>query len=100
MPDVIYSVPQIAKNLEPIFSRYPVKKALLFGSYAKGEATEKSDVDICVDSDLRGFDFMVLVDDVHVALNKSVDIFPLRSVRPNSKVYGEINATGVTIYEK
>ncbi|MBS7305730.1 MAG: nucleotidyltransferase domain-containing protein [Lachnospiraceae bacterium] len=35
-------------TLRPIFDEYHVHRAVLFGSYAKGCATEKSDVDIPV----------------------------------------------------
>jgi predicted nucleotidyltransferase len=100
MSSVIYRIDEIRRRLEPVFRENDVRSAILFGSYAKGEATEKSDVDICVDSDLKGLDFMLLVDDVHVTLNKQIDMFPLRCVNPQSKVYSEINDTGVVIYEK
>ena len=43
--------------LRPIFDEYHVRRAVLFGSYAKGCATEKSDVDILVDSGLIGCPF-------------------------------------------
>jgi predicted nucleotidyltransferase len=100
MSNVVYKIDEIKQRLEPVFRETDVRNAILFGSYAKGEATEKSDVDICVDSDLKGLDFMVLVDDVHVTLDKTIDMFPLRCVNPQSKVYGEIHDTGVIIYEK
>ena len=35
----------------------------LFGSYAKGYATEKSDVDLCIDTDLKGLNFVGLAGD-------------------------------------
>jgi predicted nucleotidyltransferase len=44
----IEAVKQAAKNLANDARReLPVEKAVLFGSYAKGEATERSDVDVC-----------------------------------------------------
>jgi predicted nucleotidyltransferase len=100
MSGVIYEIDEIKQRLESVFRENDVRSAILFGSYAKGEATEKSDVDICVDSDLKGLDFMVLVDDVYITLNKAVDVFPLRCVRPQSKTYNEIKGMGVVIYEK
>ena len=43
---------ETAKNIVPIICRYfetqPVEKAWLFGSFARGEETPKSDVDILV----------------------------------------------------
>ena len=39
----------IKKTLEPVFRENGVKSAILFGSFVKGTATEKSDFDIRVD---------------------------------------------------
>ena len=36
-------------NREKIFSRFSINKLALFGSYARDEATENSDIDILVD---------------------------------------------------
>ena len=36
MTDTIYTPEQIQQILFPVFLQYPVKKAILFGSYAKG----------------------------------------------------------------
>ncbi|MFR6587319.1 MAG: nucleotidyltransferase family protein [Ruminococcus sp.] len=46
MTDTIYTPEQIQQILFPVFLQYPVKKAILFGSYAKGTAETKSDIDI------------------------------------------------------
>ena len=59
-----YSVSQIKKILSPIFEAHHVRRAVLFGSYAKGTARERSDIDILVDSGLRGLAFYGLLEDV------------------------------------
>ena len=46
----IYTVPELQSVLSPIFRANGVRKATLFGSYAKGVATARSDVDLLVDS--------------------------------------------------
>ena len=48
MTSNIISVETIKKKAVPILRKYPVDKAILFGSYAKGEATNISDIDIKV----------------------------------------------------
>lgn len=48
--DKIYSIEEIKQMLYPIFLSNAVYQAIVFGSYAKGIATNKSDVDIVVDS--------------------------------------------------
>lgn len=96
--DLLYSVDDIKRRLASVFPSSNVRKAILFGSYAKGSATPQSDVDIVVDSDLKGFDFFGLIEDIYQALEKNVDIIPLASVEKNSRIDSEIQRTGVTIY--
>ncbi len=63
MPDV-FTVPQLQDILSPVFDRYGIRRAVLFGSYGKGTATERSDVDLLVDSGLRGLRFVGLLEDI------------------------------------
>ncbi len=60
MADKVYTVSEIKKILHPVFAKHGVKSAIFFGSYAKGKATPESDIDLLVDSDLRGLKFMTL----------------------------------------
>lgn len=96
---MIYTVDDIRRVLRPVLNSHNVKKAVLFGSYVKGEATENSDVDLLVDSGLRGLRFVGMIEDIRQALNKDVDVFDITHITPNSKIYSEINKDGVTIYE-
>jgi predicted nucleotidyltransferase len=40
-----YSIPEIAQIVAPVAKVHGVRKIALFGSYARGEATESSDID-------------------------------------------------------
>ncbi|MBQ7703442.1 MAG: nucleotidyltransferase domain-containing protein [Firmicutes bacterium] len=99
MPD-IFTVPQLQELLSPVFDRYGIRRAVLFGSYGKGTATEKSDVDLLVDSGLRGLRFVGLLDDVKRAVGKDVDLFDVTHIESGSRIDREIRDTGVTVYEK
>ena len=89
------------ERLEPVFREHDVKKATLFGSFAKGEATEKSDVDLCVDSGLRGMKFVGLIEDTRRALEgRKVDMLDVSHFEEGSRVAEEISRTGVVIYER
>ncbi len=44
----------LAKCLEAMDRALPLKQVILFGSYARGEAREDSDVDLCVVADEAG----------------------------------------------
>ncbi len=99
MTGKVYSAQQIQAILNPVFSDYNVKKAVLFGSYAKGLAKEESDVDILVDSGLKGLAFFGLLEDIVTSLGKNVDLLDTSQIVPNSKIENEIAKSGVVIYE-
>jgi len=95
---ILYDALDIKRKLEPIFVANGVKSAMLFGSYAQGHATASSDVDILVDSGLRGLDFVGLIESVREILQKNVDIIDVNYIDRGSPVEREIMATGVRIY--
>ena len=95
----IYSIKNIQSKLSPVFNVYNIRSAFLFGSYAKGVATEKSDIDLLVDSKLHGLQFFALLEDIREALGeKQVDLFDITHIDSNSAILQEINKTGVKIY--
>lgn len=54
---------QNQKKIHAYFSSMPVKKAFLFGSFARDEETSQSDIDILVDLDYKnGADFFLFLD--------------------------------------
>lgn len=80
MTNQVYSVSEIRNILLPVFVRYEINRAILFGSYSKAAATETSDVDLLVDSGLRGLKFIGLSEDVRKALDKDIDIFDVTHI--------------------
>ena len=71
----VSSIETIKSMLTPVFMRYDIKGAILFGSFAKGSATEHSDVDLLVESNLRGLRFVGFSEAVREAVGRPVDIF-------------------------
>lgn len=100
MNEQVYTPQQIKIILQPVFTDYNVKKAILFGSYAKGSAKRNSDVDILVDSGLKGLAFFGLLEDVTTRLDKTVDMIDVSQIEKNSAVDSEIEKSGVLIYER
>lgn len=96
--DIVYTPKQIEEILKPVFDSYGINKAVLFGSYAKGTACKKSDIDLLVDSGLRGFTFFGFLDDVVNSLGKKVDIIDITEIVPGSDFEKDIKMTGVVIY--
>jgi len=99
--DRIYSIEELRTLLSPVFMSYPVNKAVLFGSYARGDADNGSDLDIVVDSGgaVRGFKFFRLLDDIVETVNKRVDLIDAREVRDDSPVRLSLQKEGVLLYE-
>ena len=66
------SVSDIQTVLTPVFDNYGISRAVLFGSIAKGTATDKSDLDLLVDSKLRGLKFVGFMEAVYEAPGQCV----------------------------
>lgn len=95
-----HNISDIQTILKPIFDSYGIARAVLFGSVAKGTYTEKSDLDLLVDSQLHGLKFVGFMEAVRLAVGMPVDILNVSHIEKDSKIEHEINSTGVTIYEK
>ena len=50
MSNRVYTLEEIAAIIAPIAARYGVDKIYIFGSYARGEADESSDIDLCIEA--------------------------------------------------
>ena len=70
---MIYTIEQIRQIASPIAASYGVRSMRLFGSYARGEATENSDLDILIDrGNIRsGFVLGGLYQDLRDSFKKS-----------------------------
>ncbi len=95
----VHSLKDISEVLMPIFGSYHIRKAILFGSYSKGSATEISDIDLLVDSGLKGLRFVGLIEDIRRAVGKEVDVLDVTHIEENSSIEKEIEDSGVIIYE-
>lgn len=100
MEDKVYNIEYIKVLLNPVFESYDVKRAIIFGSYGKGTANEYSDIDLFVESDLKGLKFLGLLEAIKSRLKKEVDLFDKTHIDENSVIDKEIKETGVLIYEK
>lgn len=47
---MIYSFKEIQRRVAPLIKKYGIPALYLFGSYARGEATDDSDMDFLVDT--------------------------------------------------
>lgn len=90
---------QIVKDeLKPIFKNYNLKKVVLFGSVAKNTNRIDSDVDLLVDSGLKGLEFLGLTESIRESMNRDVDVFDVTHIDRDSLLDKEIKKSGVVIY--
>lgn len=90
----------IQKIVSAVASKHQVKKIVLFGSYAKGLANPKSDLDLYMVSNLSGLPYFEFAEKLRHALKKKVDLFSQLTLETNSPTYLEIEDTGIIIYER
>ena len=73
MSNRVYTLEEIAAIIAPIAARYGVDRIYIFGSYARGEADESSDIDLCIEA--------VAINEE--ALGKELDLITVKSLKYN-----------------
>lgn len=74
---------QLREMLPELRRRYPIASLGLFGSWARGEQREGSDIDILVEFDAPiGWRIVTLEDELGQRLGAKVDPVPRRALRP------------------
>ena len=100
----VLTVEQIKQTVSDILSSKEysgkIEFCYLFGSYSKGYATDKSDVDLCVSTELTGFDYFGLVEELRTKLHKKVDLVRLIDIKNNIELITELLKDGIRIYEQ
>ncbi len=63
--------------------KYPVSELGLFGSYARGDHKEESDIDILVDfhSRIDGFDYISLAHELEDLFNQKIDLVSRKGIK-------------------
>ena len=83
------SIQEIKRKINPILIKNDVKRAAIFGSYARGENTKKSDVDILIEyknDEVKSlFDFIDLQSELEEKLHKKVDLADYEMLKPRIK---------------
>ena len=79
-------------------SNYNVDYCYLFGSYAKGTASETSDVDLLIATTVSGMRFYGLVEALRTQLKKRVEVITASSLKENPVLINDILKEGIKIY--
>lgn len=94
----LLSIEEIKSVCSNILKDYSVEFCYLFGSYAKGKASEKSDVDLFVSMDTNGMEYFDLVERLREELKKKVDLIHETQIKNNFELTKEILRDGIKIY--
>ena len=95
----VVSIEEIKEICRPLFEKYKIKEAYLFGSYARGEAKPTSDIDIYyIEPDDAGlYDDLDLFGELKEALNKEVDLIEEGALH-DEKFFNIIKQDFIKIY--
>lgn len=96
-----YTIDEIKMKAIPIAIRYGVDALSLFGSYARGDADEKSDLDFLIQKgSMKGLlSYCGMVADLEDAFRCHVDLVMKNAVK-DGKFLEEIDRDEVKIYER
>lgn len=83
------NVKKLKKILAPIFKKNDVVRSSVFGSFARGESTRKSDIDILVEFGKQKslLDLVRLQREIKEILHRDVDLLTYKSIHPRLKKY-------------
>ncbi len=96
----LLSLERIKEATDSVLKDYDVEYCYLFGSYSRGEASEKSDVDLLVKTSVTGLAFFGLAEQLRQTLCKKVDLLNTEQLQDNLHLTEEILKDGIKIYAK
>ena len=94
----ILSIDSIKKAVNKVMKEYDIKSCFLFGSYAKGKAKEKSDVDLLISTSEKGMRFYEIAELLRENLKKKIDLLDLAQLNNNPALVQEVLKDGIKIY--
>ena len=106
---MIYTLDELRRKVSPVAEKYRIPAVYLFGSYARGEATEASDIDLVFrrrGSTVKGFGMGLLHEELQTTLQKKVDLITMESIenpeerRRSPWFIDHVEKERVTLYER
>ena len=92
MSKQIFTIENITALVKPLAQKYHVKEVYLFGSYARGEADENSNLDFLVfgGEDFELTQIFAFGEELREILQKRVDVFEINEINQDSEFYKTI----------
>ena len=99
MSSGVYSKEEIRSHVRPLLRKYHAESAILFGSYARGDAQRQSDIDLVIvgGEQFQPTDVFCIAEELYRALGKNVDVYEQREINADTEFYRNIFREGVRI---
>ena len=91
------NIEQYKKLILPVLNRYLIKRAAIFGSFAKGTMNINSDMDLLIEPehDFTIFKMLRLEEEISNVLNRKVDLVEYSALKPSIRT--EVLASAIPI---
>ena len=92
-------IKMIETIIKELLKKYHAESAMIFGSYARGDATEESDIDIIVygGANFKKTNIFAFAEDFREMTGKDADVFEISEVNSGTPFYNSIMEEGIRI---
>ncbi len=97
--EVVYTVEELSQAIVPIVKKHNADRAVLFGSYARGAANDRSDLDVLVygGESFKPRAIFAIAEEIYEALGKNVDVYERHEIVDGSPLLEAIEREGVAL---
>ena len=99
MTEKIYTLEELRFIIRPMVEKYCAEDAILFGSYARGEATLNSDIDVVImgGEKFDKTDVFAIAEELYQKTGKNVDVYEDSEINENNPLRNNIEKEGISI---
>ena len=101
---MVYSLDDIRSLVAPIIRKYRIPAMYLFGSYARGDATENSDIDFLIDTTGTQLTSLLalgsLYCDLEGVFRKRIDIVTVRAISQEANMPSDLDFRETVLRER
>ena len=101
---MVYTFEEIQSRILPIVRKYRIPAMFLFGSYARGDATETSDLDFLVDTAGTELTSLLRLGELYCeleeAFNKSIDLVTVGAIMQQSTMESDLDFKNTVLKER